>query len=453
MYRNRSITDEHIYWKSELPEDNAERVHHLHRIYIHLVLFVSAQGGSIAHVHPKHLLSYDDYLVYMNSKINHLKNTKNEESKNFKILDAHKFKLRCTQSWLDIILQLQKVFILRKITVQTVDEVSRCFKFPAPSCGSMTHRTMDSDYYTNISEQDMKDSSEGGPVDPLTSNVYSTAEYTLLAWLGAHYSAQRQQLWTDSSSPPQRTVNNFSSDLQDSLVLSAVTASHCPYLIPLYLSKVLPNPTNLSQLYHNARCVCDAWEAVGLGFTVTAANIVNASPPFTVGLVAHLYEFLPGVYPQETIYFNTDLGGEITHEIVLQNLSKKRVTFFPRIIGDTANLFSIEYKPGPFHILASKKIKIPIKYNARKINRVQAEVPIANGPIKLRKNTHTHLYTMVQNFCSGNCWVTTNGMKFKNSVFCDYCFSEIHIFYILLFVLREKYRKPTWPTLYLLGFY
>jgi len=72
--------------------------------------------------------------------------------------------------------------------------------------------------------------------------AYCAEEIFLLAWLEYYYDQQRVRDWmTDHrvildphdklDVAEQRQIKNFHSDLSDSLVLMAVTAAYCPFLI------------------------------------------------------------------------------------------------------------------------------------------------------------------------------------------------------------------------------
>ena len=74
-------------------------------------------------------------------------------------------------------------------------------------------------------------------------------EKFLLAWLRYHYEQQRERDWmTDrhiNMNPQEkqdvakyRAIQNFHYDLSDSLVLIAVTAAYCPFLIDKYFNNL-----------------------------------------------------------------------------------------------------------------------------------------------------------------------------------------------------------------------
>lgn len=78
------------------------------------------------------------------------------------------------------------------------------------------------------------------------SNVCQV-EDVLLTWLTHHYNEQFTKL---QGSMEQRTITNFDHDLQDGLVLTAVTMAFCPYLGPIYFHHVFTEPTTTTQVQH-----------------------------------------------------------------------------------------------------------------------------------------------------------------------------------------------------------
>jgi len=87
------------------------------------------------------------------------------------------------------------------------------------------------------------------PSCELASDDRCSEEKFLLAWLRYHYEQQRVQDWmTDrhiNMNPQEkqdvaeyRAIQNFHYDLSDSLVLIAVTAAYCPFLIDKYFNNL-----------------------------------------------------------------------------------------------------------------------------------------------------------------------------------------------------------------------
>lgn len=90
-------------------------------------------------------------------------------------------------------------------------------------------------------------------------NNYSFDESFLLEWLRQHYEETRKQEWmTDRRvvlNPDEskdvaeaRNIENFDRDLSDSLVLIAVTAAYCPFLIEEELSGIYIRPRSYEEV-------------------------------------------------------------------------------------------------------------------------------------------------------------------------------------------------------------
>ena len=95
-------------------------------------------------------------------------------------------------------------------------------------------------------------------------NNYSFDELFLLEWLRHHYEEGRKQEWmidrrvilnpNESRDVAEaREIENFDRDLSDSLVLIAVTAAYCPFLVDEYLSKLYIRPRNYEEVNDMAR--------------------------------------------------------------------------------------------------------------------------------------------------------------------------------------------------------
>lgn len=97
------------------------------------------------------------------------------------------------------------------------------------------------------------------PSYTLASNDRCTEEKFLLAWLQYHYEKQRARDWmTDRrvivnvrekhDVAERRMIQNFHCDLSDSLVLIAVTAAYCPFLIDECFSNLYICPRNKQEV-------------------------------------------------------------------------------------------------------------------------------------------------------------------------------------------------------------
>ncbi|CAG2056170.1 unnamed protein product, partial [Timema podura] len=297
--------------KREFPSENLARVEYVCSMYEHLISFLTAQGACIVHL-PEHLLNYDDYTCYIEQIQPFLKTTPMKEKEKstvqenkecsksprqsgvkpqikkekldvisegmekkgkaapaqlVKILDKEEFEMISKQAWMDIILQIHKTLVLAKVTYASMKDSWH----PVPGTTPSVQSTVSS-VVSLTSSGDMQPHTRSKTTDHLASNVYSQPERILLTWLSSHFMTQREKLW-EGALPP-RDVTTFDRDLQDGLVLAAVTTVFCPYLTSIYFHDLYLNPQTPEQKYHNAVRLTDAWCSVVLGFTVKPEDIV-----------------------------------------------------------------------------------------------------------------------------------------------------------------------------------
>uniref|UniRef100_A0A8C2XN01 Calponin-homology (CH) domain-containing protein n=1 Tax=Cyclopterus lumpus TaxID=8103 RepID=A0A8C2XN01_CYCLU len=88
---------------------------------------------------------------------------------------------------------------------------------------------------------------------PQASNVYSSCELRLLLWLNVHYQSMRKTVV-----PSARWIVNFDLDLTDGLVLAALLAAYCPYLICSHFQRMYSTTGSLEQILHNNIIVAQA---------------------------------------------------------------------------------------------------------------------------------------------------------------------------------------------------
>lgn len=116
-----------------------------------------------------------------------------------------------------------------------------------------------SEYSPNFTRDKCQEDEDGIlNIHSLPSNLYSRHELQLLSWLNSHYHHMREKVWASGiqrphgliasfawicfllifefllmsgTVPPVRWIVNFDLDLIDGLVLAALLATYCPYLV------------------------------------------------------------------------------------------------------------------------------------------------------------------------------------------------------------------------------
>uniref|UniRef100_A0A663DTC1 Calponin-homology (CH) domain-containing protein n=1 Tax=Aquila chrysaetos chrysaetos TaxID=223781 RepID=A0A663DTC1_AQUCH len=212
-----------------LPLDPVERMLQLHRQHSALLAFLKSQGAYLPHVMPEFLLEPDDYKkwIKVQTVVKHLF-----------ILEDSIFETMSKRAWTDVLLQVYKVFVLPRVSSHSI-----------------------TDLFSLESVQNMPRIKS----EPLSSNIYSPYERTILTWLNKHYEKNRRTVWKDCQKvPPMRWIVNFDRDLLDGLVLAAQLAAYCPYLIATHFVRMYTTPRTPEHFLHNCLILVNAMHAVGL---------------------------------------------------------------------------------------------------------------------------------------------------------------------------------------------
>jgi len=188
------------------------------------------------------------------------------------------FESRNKQYWLDVILQTYKCFVLRGIhehkfwtsprfsrrsTVYRESIVSSTSRFVIALCNFTIASLVGYAFPSLPRQYELHEraiqSIANSPSYEFASDDHCAEEKFLLAWLQYHYEQQRTRDWlTDrrvilnprekQDVAEHRTIQNFHCDLSDSLVLIAVTAAYCPFLIDECFSNLYICPRNKEEV-------------------------------------------------------------------------------------------------------------------------------------------------------------------------------------------------------------
>lgn len=102
-------------------------------------------------------------------------------------------------------------------------------------------------------------------------------------------------------------VVNFDVDLLDSIVLSSVLLSYCPFLMITHFSKLFGRPSSQEQCAHNAIILIKALDCIGINYDIQQNDICSPNPIFMVLFCAYLYFSLPSYKPVSSIHFSAPL--------------------------------------------------------------------------------------------------------------------------------------------------
>ncbi|KFQ47697.1 Calponin homology domain-containing protein 2, partial [Nestor notabilis] len=154
--------------------DPTERMLQLHCQHSTLLAFLKCQGAYLPHVMPEFLLEPDDYKKWIEVQ-QALQKVYEETSeiysnKHLLILKDSVFEAMSKRAWTDVLLQIYKVFVLPHVFSRSV-----------------------TDQFSLENVQNMPRIKS----EPLSSNIYSPYERTILTWLNKHYEKNRKTVWKD----------------------------------------------------------------------------------------------------------------------------------------------------------------------------------------------------------------------------------------------------------------
>uniref|UniRef100_A0A803T5D2 Calponin-homology (CH) domain-containing protein n=1 Tax=Anolis carolinensis TaxID=28377 RepID=A0A803T5D2_ANOCA len=170
---------------------------------------------------------------------------KNDPDDNYVyVLDDSVFEAVSKRAWTDVLLQIYKILVLQRVSFLG---------------SNRQENSEDIEHVPKIS------------AESLSSNIYSSSERIILAWMNRHFEKMRKIIWKDCEKgniPPTRWILNFDRDLLDGLVLAAQIASYCPYLISTHFVNMYTNPQTSEQYFHNCLIVVNAFHAITLDIDV-----------------------------------------------------------------------------------------------------------------------------------------------------------------------------------------
>ncbi|XP_042173920.1 cilia- and flagella-associated protein 47-like [Oncorhynchus tshawytscha] len=299
-----------------LPCNLTERVQQLLHWNTVLLAFLRRQGACLSHIRPEYLLDSQEF--------SHWSSLQAQSQCDQRGLDysSKVFESLSKRAWMDVLLQTYKVLVLPRVT-----EGPLSLGLQSCDSGSMEQQVPRID-----------------PM-PLTSNVYSTWERRLLTWLNLHYHSMRTTVWSPLTStgdvPSARWVVNFDLDLADGLVLAAVLAAYCPFLIPSHLQRMYTSISRLEQNLHNSIILSQAFTLLCLDIDIQPTELSDSNPVLMLMLCVYLYEKLPQYLPRRTITLSGSLHHTFTKQVRLKSPSSRTMFYHASIVGKEAHHFSL----------------------------------------------------------------------------------------------------------------
>ncbi|XP_024117899.1 cilia- and flagella-associated protein 47 isoform X1 [Oryzias melastigma] len=303
--------------------------------------FLTAQGACLAHIRPQYLLDLQEFehwcLLQVSPPEHLLCPSPSGETSVFSQsgpeedrLDRRSYESVSKRSWTHVLLQIYKVLVLRRVSV-------RCL--PSP----LDHSEAAGLLFSSSPS--------------VESNFYSSQELLLLSWLNMHYHRMRGAPWAagGAAQTPARWIVNFDLDLADGLVLASLLASHCPYLIRGFLSRMYAAPSSLEEIFHNNLIVVQVLSRLHLSINVQPTDLCDPNPVQMLMLCVHLYEALPQVVPKDIVTLSGHLHSSFSKQVRLTNPSSKTIRYQASLYGEDAHWFSFP---------AGSKVIIPPRSSA-----------------------------------------------------------------------------------------
>ncbi|KAK1167755.1 cilia- and flagella-associated protein 47-like [Acipenser oxyrinchus oxyrinchus] len=185
----------------------------------------------------------------------------------------------------------------------------------------------------------------------------------------------RSIVWRDCSTqgdiPPGRWIINFDLDLLDGLVLAAVLAAYCPFLISTHFLNMYTNPTSLEQCLHNSLVLVNAFRAIGLDIDIQATDISDPNAVMLLMLCVYLYERLPQYLPRKTVDFVGSLHAVTVRQVRLKNSSSKSLVYYATIVGKESADFSLP-KGNTVTVLPKGQTNVTVELASRFLHPVEA---------------------------------------------------------------------------------
>ncbi|XP_058470520.1 cilia- and flagella-associated protein 47-like [Solea solea] len=287
-------------------KDTDQRIDQLLQQHEAVLAFLRKKGAFLLHIRPEYLLDVQEFKHWCSMQSN-----KGGNRVDYTRVDYESLSKR---SWTDVLLQIYKVLVLCRLSKTGLS--------------------------TGLNQENI-----GGilPVNsqPLASNVYSAYELRLLSWLNKHYESMRKSVFGTGEIPSARWIVNFDLDFTDGLVLAALLASYCPYLICSHFRRMYATPSTLEQILHNNIIVAQALAALYLNTDIQPTDLSDPNPVQMLMLCVHLYERLPHYLPMQTITLSGSLRSTFSHRVQLNSPSCQPVKYQAFLFGKNAHLFSL----------------------------------------------------------------------------------------------------------------
>ncbi|XP_074521086.1 cilia- and flagella-associated protein 47-like [Halichoeres trimaculatus] len=303
-----------------------------------MLAFLQVQGACLCHIRPEYLLDVEEFKLWCSL-----------QEKNSLDYSRADYESLSKRSWTDVLLQIYKVLVSCRVS---------------QSCAEL---------------KDLAGILQLPSSQPLESNVYSSSELRLLSWLNVHFLGTRERVWRTGNVPSARWIMNFDLDLTDGLVLAALLASYCPYLICSHFRRMYTTTSSLEQIFHNNIIVVKALTVLKLNMDIQPTDLSDPNPVQMLMLCVHLYERLPQYLPLHSITLSGGLHCMFSKQVRLKSPSSTPVKYQVLLLGEDAHLFSL---PGGSTVTIPPKAstEVTVQYRCSFMQPKEAVLLLISSP-------------------------------------------------------------------------
>lgn len=337
-----------------LPKNNKlERISYTHSTYRNIISFVREHGGYFPHLKARNLLSYEDYLIYV-QKI------RPEKQKRTVVPESSENYYRLTkQSWLDIILQIYNTLILSRINVQS-RRISRLTESISTDLNSLK----------------------------------VASQQALLSWLNAVVAKniyKLEELHPRNEPTQHYPVTNFTSDLSNGIVLAIITLHYCPY-VKERLSDIYTKVDSTELALHNSMLLTQIWKQLQCSFEINPVHITNPCALQMLMFIAYLYDTFPSLTPKNQLTFNVYLSSTESCEIIVKNTNATDINYMIVFLDNDLGCFTT-VPEGKLTVGPGRQARLVISYLAKVIEDQTATL-ILSGDVPGQYYSKNIVYTL-----------------------------------------------------------
>ncbi|XP_037877716.1 uncharacterized protein LOC110386039 isoform X1 [Bombyx mori] len=294
-------------------DENFKNVKEIHDTYKEIINLLRSRGANLWVLQARFLLSYEQFVAYsenVTSKCNADIVLTQELLSDFNLYNRLN-----KQSWLDLILQSYKVFILDSCFFECV-------------CVSSQSRDI---------------------------------VKIVIDWYNEQIASQQKNL-IPGRKKPTKIITNITTDLSDGIAIASAILNNCPFLKEHFSFFCdVDEESQGGDIIHNACIIIDAMNQLRLYFPLCSKDLESPNFLQMLFLSIHLYVALPMLKPKDTVQFKPPLLRSSTRQVTISSTNQETLIFSYNILNAKRSNFTVEKSASNDN---GKKIFLNVKYTA-----------------------------------------------------------------------------------------